>query len=292
MAPLATLTETPVVLADARPTATYGYQLPADTRQGPDGWYTVRLHYRVTFAADSGRGFAWVMADTNGRTSAQIEYTVRRVGAALRVRETSVDIVNGQLEKVLRGRTSEVRFRNYLQISGVRGGENELRLRLEQSGRTHVERVDVFGDSGVFRTLQSPYPLRIVPRVSARDIHPDKTFRVVAGLSNRTGELLRNVEVRPVFDRRAFELLSPEVRRYAAITKPVDAAFAFRPLRIGRHRIDILASSSRNQPSAALAVTVTPQPTSNALRVAVWGIALLPIALIGAWLGRSRLRER
>ena len=233
-----------------------------------------------------------MMADTNGRTSAQVEYTVRRVGAALRVRETSVDIVNGQLEKVFRGRTSEVRFRNYLQIAGVRGGENELRLRLEQSGRTRVERVEVFSDSGVFRTSSSPYPLRIVPRVSAGDIHPDKTFRVVAGLSNRTGEPLRDVSVEPVFDRRVFELLSPRVRRYAAITKPVEATFAFRPLRIGRHRIDILASSSRNQPSAALAVTVTPEPTSKALELAVWAVALLPLALIGVWLVRSRVRMR
>jgi hypothetical protein len=232
------------------------------------------------------------MADTNGRTSAQIEYTVWRVGAPLRVRETSVDIVNGQLEKVFRGRTSEVRFRNYLQISGVRGGENQLRLRVERSGQTRVERVEVFGDSGVFRTSRSPYPFRLVPRLSAGEIHPDQTFRVVARLSNRTGEPVRNVEVRPVFDRRAFELLSPGVQRYAAITEPVEAAFAFRPLRVGRHRIDILASSSRNQPSAALAVTVTPEPTSSTLKLAVWAVALLPIALIGAWLARSRLRER
>lgn len=232
------------------------------------------------------------MADANGRTSAQVEYTVRRAGGAPRVRETSVDIVNGQLEKVFRGRTSEVRFRNYLQISGVRGGENQLRLRLERSGRTRVERVEVFGDSGVFRTRRSPYPLRLMPRLAAAEIHPDQTFRVIAGLSNRTGEPLRNVEVRPVFDRRAFELLPPEVQRYAAITKPVEAVFAFRALRVGRHRIDIIASSGRNQPSATLAVTVSPQPTSSALRIAAWGVALLPIALIGAWLARSRLRER
>jgi hypothetical protein len=107
------------------------------------------------------------MADTNGRTSAQIEYTVQRAEGAPRVRETSVDIVNGQLEKLFRGRTSEVRFRNYLQIAGVRGGENQLRLRLERSGRTRVERVEVFGDSGVFRTSRSPYPLRLMPRLAA-----------------------------------------------------------------------------------------------------------------------------
>jgi hypothetical protein len=214
------------------------------------------------------------------------------VGRALRVRETSVDIVNGQLEKVLRGRTSEVRFRNYLQIAGVRGGENELRFRLERSGRTRVQRVEVFGDSGVFRTGFSPYPLRIAPRLAGGEIHPDQTFQVVAGLSNRTGEPLRDVEVRPAFDRRSFELLSPRVRRFAAVVEPVEASFAFRPLRVGRHRIDLLASSSRNQPSAALAVTVTPQPASRALTIAVWAVALLPLALIGAWLARSRVRGR
>jgi hypothetical protein len=39
-------------------------------------------------------------------------------------------------------------------------------------------------------------------------------------------------------------------------------------------------------------VTVTPQPASSALTIAVWAVALLPIVLIAAWLARSRLRER
>jgi hypothetical protein len=232
------------------------------------------------------------MADTNKRTAAQIEYTVRRSRRALRLRETSVDIVNGQLEKVSRGRTSQIRFRNYLQTAGVRGGENELRLRLEQSDGTRVRRVEVFGDSGVFRSELTPYPLRIEPRLAAGDVHPDAPFRLVAGLSNRTGEPLSDVEVRPAFDPRLFELLSPPVRRYAKLVEPVEAVFTLRPLRVGRHRIDVLASSSRNQPSAALAVTVTPEPGSSALRIAVWGVALLPLALLGGWLLRSRLRER
>jgi hypothetical protein len=280
------------VLTPAAPTAVFGYRLPAGATQGPDRWYTVRLNYRITFEPDTGPGFAWVMADTNKRTAAQVEYTLRRSPQGLRVRETSVDIVNGQLEKVFRGGTSRVRFRNYLQTAGVRAGENELRLRLEQSEGARVRRVEVSGDSGVFRSELSPYPLRIEPRLAADDVHPDAPFQLVAGLSNRTGESLRNVEVRPAFDPRSLELLSPPVRRYAALVEPVEAIFTFRPLRVGRHRIDLLGSSSRNQPSAALAVTVTPEPSSRALRIAVWGVALLPLALLGGWLLRSRLRER
>lgn len=288
---LGDLAETPVVLRGNGPTiATYGYHLPAGARQGQQVWYTIRLHFRITFADDSGAGFAWVMADTNGRTSAQIEYTVRRARDALRIRETSVDIVNGQLEKVFRGPASEVRFRNYLQIPGVSGGRNELRLRLEQAGRARVDRVEVFGDSGVLRTDRSPYPLKLTPRLDEKRIHPGTSFRLVVTLSNRTGEHLRDVVVQPTFDRRVFELLSPKVYRFRAITKPVEASFVFRPATVGRHRIDILADSNRNHPSAAVAVTVTPRPTSSARVVAVWGLALLPIALIGGWLARNRLR--
>lgn len=280
-----------VLPGGAAVTRAYSFALPTGARQGPDVWYTIRLRYRITFAPDSGAGFAWVMADTNGRTSAQVEYTVGRDAAGLRVRETSVDIVNGQLEKRFRGRTSEVRFRNYLQRGGVRGGRNELTVRLEQGGAARVERVEVFPESGVYRTGSSPYPLRIAPRLVAGRIQPGSTFRLVVALDSRTGELLRDVTVQPAWDRRVFELVSPRVRRYATLAGRVEAVFEFRALTAGKHPIDILADSNRNHPSARVAVTVSEAPRGTALVVVVWSAALLPAALLVGWLARGRLRR-
>lgn len=293
VAVLADLAAEPVVLAGgAAVTRAFAFPLPAGARQGPDVWYTIRLRYRITFAADSGAGFAWVMADTNGRTSAQVEYTVARDAGGLRVRETSVDIVNGQLEKRFRGRTSEVRFRNYLQRGGVRGGRNELTLRLEQGGAARVDRVEVLPESGVYRTGSSPYPLGIAPRLVAGRLQPGSTFRLVVALDSRTGEVLRDVAVQPAWDRRAFELVSPRVRRYATLARRVDAVFEFKALTAGRHRIDVLADSNRNHPSATVAVTVSEAPPGTALVVVVWSAALLPAALLVGWVVRGRIRRR
>ena len=293
VAVLAGLAGGPVVLpGGAAVKRAYTFRLPAGASQGPDVWYTVRLRYRITFAADSGAGFAWVMADTNGRTSAQVEYTVGRDAGGLRVRETSVDIVNGQLEKRFRGRASEVRFRNYLQRGGVRGGGNELTFRLEQGGAARVARVEVLPESGVYRTGSSPYPLRIAPRLAAGRIEPESTFRLVVALDSRTGEVLRDVTVRPTWDPRALELVSPRVRRYGTLARRVEAVFEFKALTVGKHRIDVLADSNRNHPSAAVAVTVSEAPAGTALVVMVWSAALLPAALLVGWLARARIRRR
>lgn len=292
VAVLADLATGSVVLpGGAAVTRPFVFRLPAGARQGPDVWYTIRLRYRITFAADSGAGFAWVMADTNGRTSAQVEYTVGRDAGGLRVRETSVDIVNGQLEKRFRGRTSEVRFRNYLQSHGIRGGRNQLTFRLEQGGAARVERVEVLPESGVYRTGSSPYPLRIAPRLAAGRIQPGSTFRLAVALDSRTGELLRDLAVQPAWDRRALELVSPRVRRYATLARRVEAVFEFRALTAGKHRVDVLADSNRNHPRATVSVTVSEPPTGKALVVVVWSAALLPAALLVGWLARGRIRR-
>jgi hypothetical protein len=280
------------VLRDVRETAEleYRYRLPAGAAQGPDAWYTIRLHYRVAFARESGPGLVWVTAETNGRTSAQVEYTLRRPSGALRVRETSVDIVRGQVERSFEGRTSEVRFRNYLQNAGVRAGDNVLRIRVEQAGGARVERLEVLEDSGVYRTDRSPYPLRIDVGASERAIRVGETFSLVVEVSNRTGEPLRDVAVRPTFDPRAFELRSPPVRRFARVAAPTRAVFELRALSVGGHRVDVLADSSRNHPSVAVRVTVAPSAPSSAVVAAVWTGALLPVVLLLGWLLRGRMR--
>ena len=78
-----------------------------------------------------------------------------------------------------------------------------------------------------------------------------------------------------MFDKDAFQLRSARVVRFPALTRPADAVFVFRALRVGRHKIDLLADSSGNAPSASVAITVTPRPASTAVTVAVSGIVLL-----------------
>jgi hypothetical protein len=284
------LTRAPLVLTgSARPQArSFPFRLPQGAGQGADRWYKVRLRFRIRFARDSGRGLAWVMADTNERTSAQIEFTTLRVRGRLRVRRTSVDIVRGQVERVSSSPTSRVTFENYLQVAGVRGGENVLSLRLEQAGDARVARLEIFGDTAIVATDRTPYPLGLSGRLLDPTPRVGDRLRIAVTLTNRTGESLRDVILQPEFDGSALRPLSPGIRRHRTLRRRVREVFDFEALRAGTHTVVFRADSSRNHPNGTLRVTVRGASRGGA-SPAVWVAALLPAILVGAWLVRARL---
>jgi hypothetical protein len=276
----------PVVVAGKR---SFDFRLPEGARQGSDAWYLIRLRYRLTFARESGPGLAWVIGDTNGRTSAQVEYTVARRSGGLRVRRTSVDLVNGQLARTFASRTDSVTFTNYLQLEGVRGGENELRIRLEESGLTRVERLELLPGTAIVRTGRSPYPLALEARLLDERVRAGEAFRVGVTVSNRTGERLRDVVVRP---QHAFELVSDPGLRFATLRRPAYGVYVFRAGAPGEYELGFVADSSRNHPSLGLRVVVLERRSFSTLDAAIWAVALLPFALVGGWVIRSRRGRR
>jgi hypothetical protein len=283
-----------VVLAGGlRPVArSFAYVLPADAAQGPERWYTIRLRFQIRFDPDSGPGFAWVTADTNGRTGAQIEFTTSQRGGRLRVRRTSVDIVNGQLEHVTSSPTTELTFANYLQTRGVRGGRNVWTLRLEQAGEARVERLEVFADTAIVETRRTPYPLGLSGRLLDRTVHVGDTFRVAVALRNRTGERLADVAVVPRFDPAALTLVGRPATASRVLRGTTRQVFAFRARRQGTHELLFLGSSSRNAPTGVLHVSVLAPATSPGRTAAVWTAAAAPAVLVAAWLVRARRRRR
>jgi hypothetical protein len=208
------------------------------------------------------------------------------------VRRTTVGLVDGQRERLFSSRADAVSFTNYLQLEGVRGGENELRLRVEQSGGAKVERLEVLGDTAVVRTDRSPYPLSLDAGLLDERVHVGETFRVGVTVANRTGERLRDVAVRPQVDAAAFEVVSAPPLGRELLTRPVYGVYVFRALASGTHELGLVADSSRNHPSLGLRVVVLERESFSTVDAALWAAALLPFVLVGGWVVRSRRGRR
>ena len=274
----------PLDLDDRR---TFVYSLPEGARQGPDDWYTIHLHYRLRFARDSAPGHAWVMADTNRRTCAQVEYTLERTAQGLRYRRTTVDLEHGQREKRSASPEDEVRFTNYLQEKGVRSGDNELALRLETTRGVRVRRLVILVDTAVTRTAVTPYPLQLRPRLE-EDVEAGERFRVVVELRNAGERPLHDVVVRVRHDPSRLERLSPQALRYTRLSASTAAAFVFRARASGRQRIPVLGDSDRNHPIAVADINVGGSEGGRAATVAAAAALLAVLAGLVMRLSRRR----
>jgi hypothetical protein len=294
VARLDALTQTPLVLiGSARPAIFRGdFDLPADARQGPEQWYLVRLRYRLWFRRDSGRGFAWVSSDTNGRTAAQIEYTTRRRRGRLDVRRTAVDLTHGQQERRSRSPRDALTFTNYLPYQGVRGGSNTWSIRLEQAGSARVARMEVLGDSAIVRTTRTPFPLSLDASSDGEESEVGGRFSVTARLAARPGYHLGDVVLRVLPESHGIQLLGQPIRRFHRFVGRRRTVFSFLARRAGSYAITVVASSDANHPNASVQVHVSPKSGSTGASPTTWALVLAPAVAVAAWLVISRRRRR
>jgi hypothetical protein len=235
------------------------FELPADAAQGPHRWYLVRLHYRLWFAGDSGRGFAWVTSDTNDRTAAQIEYTTTRRHGRLTVRRTTVDLTHGQRERPSRAPRDALTFTNYLQYEGVRPGANTWTIKLEQSGAARVERLELLGDSAIIETERTPFPLTLTATLSGDRPRAGERFTVNAVVAARPGRSVRDVVVRAQSQDDSAELIGPAEQRIEHLTgRDRTMPFTFLARQPGTYVVALAASSSANDPNMGVEVEVLP----------------------------------
>ena len=270
-----------------------GFELPAGAAQGPDRWYQVRLHYRLWFARDSGRGFAWVTSDTNGRTAAQIEYTTVRRRGRLAVRRTTVDLTHGQRERPGRAPRDRLTFTNYLQYEGVRPGANTWTIKLEQSGAARVERLELLGDSAIVETARTPFPLTLTATLAGDRPRAGERFTVNAVVAARPGRTVRDVVVRAESPDGRAELVGPAEQRIDQLTgQNRTIPFSFVARQPGTYAVALAASSSANDPNMGVEVDVLPAGGgATSAPPAVWVLASIPALAMAAWLVASRRRR-
>ncbi len=271
------------------------FELPAGATQGPDRWYLVRLHYRLRFGADSGRGFAWVTSDTNGRTAAQIEYTTQRRGGRLRVRRTTVDLIHGQRERRSRSARDTLTFTNYLQYQGVVPGANTWTISLEQAGGARVQHMEILGDSAIVETRRSPFPLMLTAAVIGDAPRVGERFTVKATLTARRGQPVGDVVVRARPPRgRGVTVLGPTTRRIRQVDdRRRTATFSFYARRRGVHAVTLTADSNANHPNASVQIEVLDAAKqATTAPAAAWALALAPALALTAWLVVARRRRQ
>lgn len=122
-------------------------------------WYVVHLHLLAEFA-QGGLGDAYFTASTNGRTVAQLKFSLSGTAAGSGVIWSSVDLVNGRLEMQESSGVAQVSFSNYAQLEGIQAGVNELSFSFEPAG-LDAERLIVYSDSGIEVTPASPPALAL-----------------------------------------------------------------------------------------------------------------------------------
>jgi len=276
------LTDAPIVLRGGAPReARLAFDLPPNTAQGPTMWWKLRLRYRLRFAPGSGPGYAWVSSDTNGRTAASIEYSLRGRGDKLRIRRTTVDADSQKERHVLRRRDT-VSFENYLQYAGVRGGANTWTLRLEQSGQARVARLEILGASAIVSTGRSPYALNLDTKLLDDPPVAERPFRILVRARDRSSAILTDAAIQA--QPRA------GVRLLGATARDGGREFTFQAPAAGRVAVGAIASRKGKRNSTTLQFEVT-SAVNDGPSALTWVIVLTP-GLFGGlfWWLRSHRR--
>jgi hypothetical protein len=120
------------------------YTLPDDATRGTDQWYIIDFHFLIEFEEDTGGGFCEVVANPLG----SVELETMKVNEAPFVRVGGQSVTSTRVE---------VRYYNYVMLSSVKLGKNEMSFKYKEYQGTKVKNVTVFNDTGIELTSVPPY---------------------------------------------------------------------------------------------------------------------------------------
>jgi hypothetical protein len=244
-------------------TASASFRLPATARQGKGHWYVMHVHFRLTFAPDTGPGFVLLSANTNGWASYQVKFYPDIASGVLRVPWATLDLINGLQKRV--ATTPEIEFKsgNYMQTRGIRPGLTIWNFQLEQFGQAKVAALRIFKDSAIELTRIGYGRMGLAFKVAPAKVYAASNFAIRYTLRHTSGRVLRKVSLAPeLVDCPGVRLLGPRVVRLARVTKAVSGAFRFRAEAPGRCRIFFWAHSNSHNPAKEVDVVVRPAGTA------------------------------
>jgi hypothetical protein len=270
------------------------YRLPAGAKQGAPDWYLVRLDLRLVLDPTSGNGLAYVSALTNGRAAAQVKLETRRGAAGLETTWSTVGLLDGRVERTTSARTIEVRFRNYLQLAGVKPGRNLLTFQLERYGDVKLRSVRILPDSGIEVSPLSPARVRLEVRLPEGEVAAGDRFTVRYRLTNAGDRAAHDVVVLPTFPESALRVVGAPERRHEVLRsgQQTSGALTFEALAAGRFEVALAVRSSANRPAALIDIPVRASGATASARGGIW--VVVPLAALGAasLLTGRRVRRR
>jgi len=269
--------------------------LPPGAEQGPRTWYLIRLHFRIVFAHDSGPGFTYVSGLTDGHGAAQAEFHLREAaGGGRRVIVRTLDLIEGSAKRTTSSRRINIDFKNYVQVAGVRPGRNEMTFKLEALGRTKVDRVMVFANSGLIVTHKSPAELRFHATPPTRQATTGDAFEIPFTVTNSGGRAAHDVSVAALALPRSVTPAGPAMRHFPLIAPGgrVQGSLRFVARTAGHYKIDLQAVGGAHFIDRPIEMEVVDPGSSlwETGRIAAAG-AIIVAGLLCVGLSRRRRRE-
>ncbi len=148
------------------------FKLPDDAVQGPDYWYVLDalIEISVNPGVMSGRDadrLGYVAVATNGLAAATIGiHPFSDEHGQTIVRWETAEVFRGQIDAVTESLRFTVPHRNYLQVRGVKGGDNRLSIAVEHLRGDVIESATLLPGSRIVRTTRPP--VRLDPSASSR----------------------------------------------------------------------------------------------------------------------------
>ena len=123
------------------------YSLPDNAAQGPDTWYTVKFHFIIEFADETGNGFCDVTAGINNGAAAMVNFETMTVNDSPYIR------ILGQSSTSTR---MEVRYYNYLSNKAVKPGSNIMTFKFKEYQGTKVKSLRILNGTAIESTAVPP----------------------------------------------------------------------------------------------------------------------------------------
>jgi hypothetical protein len=264
------------------------YRLLEGASQGPDRWYLLHLHFRMTVHANRA-GVIYLFADTNGRSTAQLRFAITRDSkSGIRITESALGLIGGQTTTTTRGARHEGRFSNYLQKLGVKPGDNQLSFTFKKFRGDAEVTIDILPDTALEYSRRRPPELRLTAKVDRSAIRPGEQFTVSYKIRNLGGYEARHIRVIPGSGPGVRRI--GQVQQHKAITsgQAVQGETSFVAGEEGRSFVTLAVEGHVSQPLARIDFAVRRRGTGFARYSLAVIIAAISLAGIAVWVFRRK----
>lgn len=220
------------------------YDLPSSARQGGDGWYILDLKLTLVIHPEAPLGAVnYVSVSTNGRAAAQIKFVSDRIAGYPAVRWSTTELFTGSSKGMAFGTSLTLSYSNYLQLEGVRPGENVLTLKLEQLHGIVVRSVTLEPGSSVSKGRLGPPRLTLDVNGYPRRVKVGQVFTVQYRVTNE-GYPARDVGVTATTSGIGLLAVGPASRFHGWLPSEDRGRMAFVAIAPGDYVVNIRAKGA------------------------------------------------
>jgi hypothetical protein len=233
------------------------YYLQDDSTQGPEVWYRLWMHARLSLSEASGNGTAYVSAFTNDRSVAQIRLQTMHFADNWLIMWDTLDLHTGSKLHFTMSPDIELEFRNYLQDSGVIPGLNTLSVGFSATDEVQLNSITLHDDSAIERTKESPPQLVLKVDLPRDDVEVGDIVSLSVNVRNTGVLAARNVTVAVAHPGNSMIVHGGETKYFPTLLNKEDITFDLEWTEPGKHEFDIyVQSGSGGNPFARIEANV------------------------------------